>query len=427
MKEFKTYIDDLKKLISYKSVISPAKDGMPFGEECYKALTFCLDRAEEMGFKTINYDGYAGEVVYGEGEEVGIMGHLDVVPTGIGWASDPFTLTYKDGAYYGRGILDDKGATLMCLYALNALKNSGEKPNRKFRLFFGTNEESGWKDVDYLKTKTKLPEYGFSPDANFPLSYAEKGVTVVEITIPPLKKFSSVKGGTAINAVCDYATATANSDAIDQTLLGKYNLKLVNGAIIESYGKAAHGSAPHLGKNAILPLLEYMRDVGEDLDGVIDNLFRDKQGITKLNNEQGNVTLSPDLISVNQNGEVVIKCDCRIPAPLSTADIIPLLDKTGLNYTAETHHQPMVVEKEGWFVKTLMSAYRAVTGLQSEPISLGGVTFARVFEKGCAFGPALPKTNGNCHDANEFIQEKDLKTAYEIYEKAIFALNKKQL
>lgn len=427
MKDFSLFIKDLEKLISFKSVQAPAKDGMPFGEECYKALKFCLDRAEEMGFKTINYDGYAGEVVYGEGEEVGIMGHLDVVPTGIGWETDPFTLTFKDGAYYGRGILDDKGGTLMSLYALNALKNSGIKPQRKFRMFFGTNEESGWKDVDYLKTKTKLPEYGFSPDANFPLSYAEKGITVVEITIPPLKKFSSIKGGTAINAVCDYATATANSDAIDQPLLNKYNLKLVNGTTIESYGKAAHGSAPHLGKNAIKPLLEYMRDMGEALDDVIDNLFNDKQGITKLNNEQGYVTFSPDLISVNQKGEVVIKCDCRIPAPLSTADIITLLDKTGLNYTTQINQPPVVVEKDGWFVKTLLSAFREVTGLQREPISLGGSTFARAFNKGCAFGPALTKAKGNCHEANEFIEENDLKTAYEIYEKAIFALSKKQL
>jgi acetylornithine deacetylase/succinyl-diaminopimelate desuccinylase-like protein len=48
-----------------------------------------------------------------------------------------------------------------------------------------------------------------------------------------------------------------------------------------------------------------------------------------------------------------------------------------------------------------------------------------VFNNGCAFGPGLVGKGSNCHDANEFWEEKDMKTAYEIYEKAIFALAKK--
>ena len=105
---------------------------------------------------------------------------------GIGWNTDPFVLTKIDGVYYGRGVQDDKAPILACLYALKELKESGIAPKRKFRLIVGCNEESGWQDVEYIKKKTSLPEFGFSPDGNFPLSYAEKGILLVKIALPIL-------------------------------------------------------------------------------------------------------------------------------------------------------------------------------------------------------------------------------------------------
>ena len=154
MRDFSQYILDLEKLISYKTVYSKPEKNAPFGTEIANCFNFFLDLAKSFGFETINYDGYAGEIVFGEGKEVGIIGHLDVVPTGLGWETDPFPLTEKNGVYYGRGVSDDKAPLLSCLYALKELKNSGLKINKKFRLFVGCDEETGWRDIDYLKTKT---------------------------------------------------------------------------------------------------------------------------------------------------------------------------------------------------------------------------------------------------------------------------------
>lgn len=73
--------------------------------------------------------------------------------------------------------------------------------------------------------------------------------------------------------------------ADDPALLQKHGLK-ATGDKIESFGKSAHGSMPELGKNAILPLLRYMADCGENVGALID-IFEDKAGITAQGNETG--------------------------------------------------------------------------------------------------------------------------------------------
>ena len=422
MQNFTEFIEDLKTLISYKSYLSAPEKNAPFGKEVASALNYFLNRAKEMGFKTVNYDNYAGEVVFGEGEEIGIIGHLDVVPVGHGWNTDPFTLTKIDDKFYARGIQDDKSPLLLCLYALNELKNSKIKPNKKFRLFVGTNEESGWQDVEYLKTKTTIPEYGFSPDGDFPVSYAEKGITEVIFSFPALKNFHSLSGGTVLNAVCDYARCVATDKGINLPLIKKRGLTLTDGNIIESRGKAAHGSAPHLGKNALKPLFNYFLDMGEDVKNVVEYLFNDKAGVSKIKTEQGFVTFSPDLLS-EKDGKIFISCDCRIPAPKTIEGLSPIFSSFGLAVDFYTRHEPVLVEKEGWFVQALTGAYASVTGATAEPISLSGSTFSRAFKKGCAFGPSFKGSVDNIHDANEGVSEKDLLTAYEIYKKAIFDIS----
>lgn len=427
MQNFEQYYLDLQKLISFESILSTPKPNAPFGENIKNTLDFFLSLAKGMGFEVINYDGYAGEVAFGQGQEIGIIGHLDVVPIGIGWKTNPFTLTNVDGVLFGRGVSDDKAPLLSCLYALNQLKNSAKPINKRFRLIVGCDEESGWRDLDYILTKTTLPEYGFSPDGNFPISYAEKGIVEVSFSIPALKNFENIKGGTVVNAVCDYATILPLESAysggmVDKSLLDKHGLSLNDKGEIQSFGKAAHGSTPHLGKNAILPLLEYLLDCGEQVKDLIDYLFYDKLGVQKMQTEQGFLTLSPDLIE-QEGDKIVITCDCRIPAPLSLDDLMPIFNKFNLSVQTKTRHNPVMVEKEGSFVQTLLNAYNNLTGEKAKPISQGGSTFARAFVKGCAFGPKFENHIDNIHDANENVPISLLKKSYEIYEKAIFDLN----
>lgn len=172
------YLEDLKHLIAIQSVRDDANktEDAPLGPGPAKALQAFLKMAERDGFETTNLDNLAGFVEYGEGAEtIAILAHVDVMPAGEGWATDPFTLTIKDGNAYGRGTSDDKGPALAAYYGLKILKDQGVKLNKKVRFILGTDEESNWTGMNHYFETQPEPTMGFSPDAEFPLINGEKG------------------------------------------------------------------------------------------------------------------------------------------------------------------------------------------------------------------------------------------------------------
>ena len=409
--EKKEFIKDLTTLISYKSVLDKEEKKAPFGAESKNALCFFLSLAEKFGFETFNYDNYIGEIRFGSGEELGIIGHLDVVPAGDGWETDPFTLTEKEGYYIGRGVLDDKGPMLICLYALKKLKDEKVKFNKKIRFFVGTNEEAGWKDVEYYRNSGRtFPKWGFSPDGDFPVVYAEKGPCFIDFEIDYNGSFSDIHGGTVINAVCNRAYAKG---VIDEKLLQKYNLKTENSVIV-SIGKAAHGSAPHLGKNAILPLLKYIAEFDEEVKPFITYLFDDVLGISAIGNETGKATISPNVIKLKDR-KLVLSCDFRVPAKMNMKDFLPLFDKTGLKYKFTKARDPHYVPKDSEIIVNLLKAYNLVTGEDADAISQAGATFSSVFSCGVAFGPELPNVPSTIHEPNERIPSNNFDILFDIY------------
>lgn len=172
----KQMITDIIDIVKIDSVAGDALQGMPFGKGINDCLTEVLEIAYRLGFQIKNLDGYAGYAQLGEGSDyIGVIGHLDVVPAGEGWANPPFSGYCKDERIYSRGILDNKGPIMSCLYALYACKQCGVKFNKPIRIIFGTNEETGMKDVEYYLKYEKPPIMGWTPDCKYPVVYGERG------------------------------------------------------------------------------------------------------------------------------------------------------------------------------------------------------------------------------------------------------------
>lgn len=176
-------IKSIVEIVKIDSVKSEEEKNAPFGKGIKKALDKTLEISEELGFKIKNIDNYIGYASYGKSDEyICAIGHLDVVPVGIGWKNDPFSGHIEDRVIYSRGILDNKGPILSCLFGLYALKRLNLKLNKEVRIIFGCDEESGFKDLEYYLSKENPPLMGFTPDCKYPVVYAERGRAVVKIT-----------------------------------------------------------------------------------------------------------------------------------------------------------------------------------------------------------------------------------------------------
>ena len=406
------------KLCAIPSVQAPALPGMPFGKDVNDALLFTLNLGKEMGFETVNYDGYVGEIIWrgNENEQtMGILCHLDVVKAGrlADWKYPPFTPTEEDGKIYARGTLDDKGPTICVLHMLYQLKLEGFKPVKTIKLILGCNEESGWECMAHYKKVAKMPDFGFSPDGAFPVLYAEKGIFHPTFEFE-CDKNVTVVGGEMPNMVCDYAYAIA---PIDDNLIEKHGLK-VNGEKIESFGVSAHGSTPEKGKNAISPLLKYLADCGLITSHAHDCLFDDCFALKQLNDETGYLTMSPNVIKA-ENGVMKITVDFRYPCTVSSKIIDNVCKKIAPFGSNSKHQAPLYNSRDSFLIKTLLNVYNEETCSDLQPMAIGGGTYARALPIGAAFGPEFPGDDAPVHEPNEYITVENIIKMCNIYKRAI--------
>ena len=414
----------LFKVLEVPSVQGKATADAPFGEDVKKALDVTLSIAEELGFETKNYDNYIGEVIWGEGKPFGVLCHLDVVPAGglSAWKTDPFTPTVKDGKLFCRGALDDKSAAISVLFAMYALKEEGYTPKRQIKLILGCNEESGWGCIKHYNEVAVMPEEGISPDADFPVIYAEKGILHIKYAFKKLKPFTAC-GGTAANVVCDYACAAAEN--LDKDLAEKHGLKVLadgNGGKIkaESFGKAAHGSTPEKGLNALKKLTAFLEDGGYIEKGVYDGMFVKRAGVEDFEDETGKLTFSPDVLSTDDT-HVYYVTDIRYPATVSRETIEKSLAKIG-DFEVLSYQAPLYNDKNGKLVTTLSKVWEKYSGKKEEPIAIGGGTYARALKCGVAFGPAIGEEADSIHQPNEYVTLSTLDVMFDVYKDALYEL-----
>ena len=414
------YFDDIVKNISQIVAIdssqAPAQEGKPFGNGAAQALDYFLSLASYLGFETKNYDNYVGEVAFGNGEDFAVLAHLDVVPAGSGWTHAPFGGEVDEEArrIWGRGTMDDKGPAIITLFALKALKDEGFTPKKRIKLIVGCNEESGWGCIDHYNEVAKMPETGISPDADFPVIYAEKGILHLKLHLPASNAFSGLKGGDAANMVCAYCEVNAPYDKEKAEALG---LEYADGKLY-FVGKSAHGSTPEKGVNAIKPVMQYL-----GMESEVKALFEDKLGLKDLKDETGALTLSPNVIEQTENG-IYVTCDMRYPATYKRESIIEILDKCGFPYEAMHEQAPLFNDKNGELISTLLGVYNEVTGAKAQPVAIGGGTYARALKNGAAFGPEEDGEECTIHQPNEYITFEKIKKCFAIYKLAIERLTK---
>lgn len=432
----------LKELVSFKSVLDeyrPDSDE-PFGTANKEALEYLLNKGKQDGFSVKNADNFAGHIEFGQGKEIlGILAHLDVVPVVESqWQSDPFTLSERDGRLYARGAIDDKGPLVAAYTALKILKDTGFHPKKRIRLIAGCDEESGSRCLAHYFKQEEKPSLGFSPDADFPLIYGEKGMLSYDIYgVLPNDIITEFQCGDRYNIVPSEARMklSVNLEKEYKRFLKENH---ISGEIQDdwyiAYGVAAHAMCPENGKNAAYILLDFL---SRHSDSVLASFFKEyfigdtsgeKMGYAVYDEDMKALTSNVAVVQM-KDGRAKIGVNCRVPLDSHFAVIEECVKKAcktyGFSYRILSLSKRHYVDPKGPLVQTLMHCYRKITGdTDSQPITIGGGTYAREIGNAVAFGPVFPGREDVCHIANEYMVEEDLYKAIEIYLYAIYELSK---
>ena len=436
-------LKDLAELIAIPSISEDL-------EQVAEGMNWVLSKAEELGFEATSVlDGQVGVVeILPEGlseeecECLGILTHVDVVPADDEeeWHTNPFEAVIKDEKIFGRGTLDDKGMIIASLYAMKACKELGLPFKKKVQLIIGTQEEVDWTDMEAYVKEYRLPDYGFTPDGEYPICNIEKGV--MDVTMEFYVKESC--RGTGKEAKCSLEAPEIEQiicGTAKNTVPGKAVAKLSDGENVVANGKSVHSSDPERGKNALFVLYDKLIQLQEQgklqgnktlsvlgsVVGVFRSIFGEKLGLYNETEYYKGEFVHRNVFSVtifNADSEKVeVNVNVRFPYGQSEEEIVNKFEE----FTSDNHGKityvsslPAVfVSKESPFLKVLAEAYEDVTGLDNEFTIAYGGSYAKAMPNVVSWGPIFVGKEDTCHEPNEYISVKDLLANTEIFANSI--------
>ena len=402
-----------------------AADGSvsPFGAGVQQVYETVLTMGRAMGFETVDVAHYGGHIDFRGSEDtvMGIVGHLDVVPAAGSWDFDPYGGEIKNGAICGRGSTDDKGPVIACLYAMKALKETGFEPKSTVRLILGLDEETGWQGMQRYLQEVPAPNFGFTPDGEFPIINGEKGNLIFEAarkfgrTTTKGLELRSIKAGNAANSVPDAARAVVRSPEGDYQKIKaeiaafreetgyKVNSRGIGKSLeLTTVGRGAHGANPEAGLNAISILMAFSDEISGKL---VLNV-----GMAEMDPQIGKLTIN-----------------IRYPISYTQQQVFEGLAATferyGLGWVLIKNHDPLYMELDNPMVRTLLEVYREQTGdYESQPLVIGGGTYARAMKNVIAYGALFPGDEDRMHQPNECLSVERFLQMTKIYAEAIYKL-----
>ena len=455
-------INDLKGLLAIESVRDDAKasEDAPVGPGPRKALDYMYEIAHRDGFTTHDVDHIAGRIEAGKGNDVlGILCHVDVVPAGDGWETDPYEPVIKDGKIYARGASDDKGPSMAAYYAMKIIKELGLPVSKKIRFVVGSDEESGWGDMDYYFQHEEAPDFGFSPDAEFPIINGEKGNVTIRLTFRGGNgadyKLESFKSGLRENMVPGTADAVVTAASADEAAslaasfetFIKQEAKISGNAELSDktvtfhvVGKGAHGASPQSGIKAATFLATFLNDysfaegaysfINTIAEFIHEDFYGEKLGVAFEDEKMGKLTMNAGIVNFDpENPEnSLVTLNFRYPKGTSAEELQAKVQATvGETVTAtqgDRNQEPHYVPVDDPLVATLLQVYEDHTGEKGQEQIIGGGTYGRLLKRGVAYGAMFPGYTDTMHQANEFMELDDLFRAAAIYADAIYRLAK---
>ena len=443
---WETIVSEIKTLVDIPSQedLARAGEGAPFGPGPRRALDAGLDLCDRLGMDAHCHEGYVGTADYAGADstkQICLIAHLDTVPCGPGWTQDPHNMTRHDGYLIGRGTLDDKGPFVIGAYAMRYWHEQGKKFPYTLRMILGSNEETELRDVAYYLEHFDEPTFLFTPDAEFPVCYGEKGIYqgVFSSGNIPEPKILSWDAGEAFNAIPTDASVTVVNPEVLPPLYDGITYTIEDDRLtVSAKGKGGHASMPEGTVNAIGMLVAVMLEnhlVSPEEEQflklqktLIDDYTGAGVGVSASDDLFGDLTIVGGKVWRDGNGTLHQSVDSRYPTTFSREKFEKALGECAARFDAsyETDNDtpPFHIDPKGEEIQKLIDVYNEVTGEDRKPFTIGGGTYAREFKNAAAFGPEMPWRKdpdwvGPMHGDDEGVSEELLKTALKIYILAI--------
>jgi succinyl-diaminopimelate desuccinylase len=354
-------VDLLLKLLSYESITPDDAGSLAFIESY-------LD-----GFEAIyvNKEGVKNLFLtkkFGEGTHLCFAGHVDVVPAGEGWESNPFVPVIKEGNIYARGTQDMKSGVAAFVQVCQEVEHFEGRLS-----ILLTSDEEGEATygtvimLEHLKEKGLLPEY------------------------------------------CVVAEPTCEVTFGDAIKIGRRGS--INGYLTIS-GKQGHAAYPEKAINPVHQIAPLLQEIaGVALDNGDDDFAPSQMVITDIRGGMEVTNVTPSSLKIMFN--------VRNSTKTTQADIESHIAKTlkGLSYDLKLTQgsYPFVTKRDSKIVKKMVESIAKVTGVQTKLSTAGGTSDARFMG---AYGIDVVEfgvINDTIHAPNEHTSIDEVERLYKVF------------
>jgi succinyl-diaminopimelate desuccinylase len=199
-KQLMSFIDDKKEeLVSFLQELVRIPSDNPPGD-CERISSHIYDRMQSFGFSDVSIHEIPKEELLkvgmkkaanvlayerfdGDGLEITLNSHGDVVPPGAGWTANPYGGEIIAGKLYGRGAAVSKSDIATYTFAALALREMAHGLKGKISLAFTFDEETGGEiGPKWLLEKSLIkPDYAVCPGFSYSIVNAHNGCLHLEV------------------------------------------------------------------------------------------------------------------------------------------------------------------------------------------------------------------------------------------------------
>jgi len=355
-------IDFFLKILSVES-ITPNDGGL---------LTYIENYLADFEATWINEGGVKNIFLtkkFGDGKHLCFAGHVDVVPAGDGWDTNPFVPMIKDGYIYARGTQDMKSGVASFVQVVRDMDS--DFSGRLSLLLTSDEEGDGTYGTQivlrYLKEINLLPDY------------------------------------------CIIAEPTCEVEMGDAIKIGRRGS--ING-FLTLKGKQGHAAYPEKAINPIHNISSILPDIaGHDLDNGDDDFAPSKLVITDIRAGMEVTNVTPNSLKMMFN----VRNSTKTTQDTLLSFMEEKLNGLDYNLKLEQGSYPFVTNRESYIVNILKEAIFEETGVKTKLSTAGGTSDGRHISPYGIEVVEFGVINDRIHGLNERTSIKEVENLYNIF------------